>query len=455
MRPTELQFRSPKQRTAEFLKFNVTSDGRKLSFISQSQNRKRTFPSQQRFPQYRDWEQVTGKFLGPGTYNDGSSFQLLKAQPCPLIYKNQLIGKEAGRQCYQMDGNSMVYQSSYESPVVKRYNSKLNINNKSDVSINAAMGRIKLSTLKQSEMSKPDVKEKLNTLCKSFIHKRTTASRDKAQRNFNLSQIQSSNQFEEFRPQTSYMAMRPQSQMANTVNVDRIQTSHNTRVALKNKLKGENSQSLKKMSMSTNISSHHNRSRIQNQSSLTKMQQNYMSESEANESKLQSNFGDTAKYSMPLIMNQSQASIQEKQNSASKNLENLEDPEFQGKIFYAKTAQNFYNLSRGFTRTAGKSRQQKRVKIDQQIERSINILQAYGEYDNFKKYQQKINGNGQQPQLIYNNPQNHQLFDNNNYNFNQSVAQQNNRISNTSAADQNRSRTKSQNNMSSLSIVHP
>ena len=52
-----------------------------------------------------------------------------------------------------MDGNSMVYESSYESPVVKRYNSKLNVNNKSDVSINAAMGRIKLSTLKQIQVT--------------------------------------------------------------------------------------------------------------------------------------------------------------------------------------------------------------------------------------------------------------------------------------------------------------
>lgn len=45
--------------------------------------------------------------------------------------------------------------------------------------------------------------------------------------------------------------------MANSaaVAVDRVQTSsHNARVALKNRLKADNSQSLKKMSMSTNIS---------------------------------------------------------------------------------------------------------------------------------------------------------------------------------------------------------
>ena len=53
------------------------------------------------------------------------------------------------------------------------------------------------------------------------------------------------------------------------------------------------------------------------------------------------------------------------------------------KIFFAKTAKNFYNLAKGYWRPTKKAN---KVKIESSIQKSINILQAYGEYDSFKDY---------------------------------------------------------------------
>jgi hypothetical protein len=53
------------------------------------------------------------------------------------------------------------------------------------------------------------------------------------------------------------------------------------------------------------------------------------------------------------------------------------------RVFFAKTAQNFYNMAKGYWRPKSKER---KLKLKNQIEKSINILQAYGEYDNFKDF---------------------------------------------------------------------
>lgn len=66
----------------------------------------------------------------------------------------QSLGREAGRPCYQMNGHQMTYEASFESPLVKKLNTKLNINNKSDVNSSAAFGNIKMSTIKRSETAK-------------------------------------------------------------------------------------------------------------------------------------------------------------------------------------------------------------------------------------------------------------------------------------------------------------
>ena len=84
MRPTDLHYRSPKQRTPAYYQVPVTKEGSALNFIPVSKNVKATFPGERRFNQYEHWERITGKFLGPGTYNDHETKLNLKAQPCAV-----------------------------------------------------------------------------------------------------------------------------------------------------------------------------------------------------------------------------------------------------------------------------------------------------------------------------------------------------------------------------------
>ena len=62
----------------------VTKEGSALNFIPVSKNVKATFPGERRFNQYDHWERITGKFLGPGSYNDHETKLNLKAQPCAV-----------------------------------------------------------------------------------------------------------------------------------------------------------------------------------------------------------------------------------------------------------------------------------------------------------------------------------------------------------------------------------
>lgn len=68
----------------------------------------------------------------------------------------------------------MVYESTFESPAMKKINLKLNINNDSAVASKAAFGRTKMSTIQESELNENNqkFKDKLNRLCSSFINRR-------------------------------------------------------------------------------------------------------------------------------------------------------------------------------------------------------------------------------------------------------------------------------------------
>ena len=52
MRPTNLGFRSPKERTAEFSFPSVTHDGRSLPYLQQSPNQPTSSSKSKRFTQY-------------------------------------------------------------------------------------------------------------------------------------------------------------------------------------------------------------------------------------------------------------------------------------------------------------------------------------------------------------------------------------------------------------------
>jgi len=67
MRPTLLQFRSPKEQTGEFLRPDVTSDGKNLQFKPKSIHS--SFPKGQRWEHIREIACRTTFKVGPGCYN--------------------------------------------------------------------------------------------------------------------------------------------------------------------------------------------------------------------------------------------------------------------------------------------------------------------------------------------------------------------------------------------------
>ena len=67
MRPTLLDFRSPKERTPAPYKPMVTRDG---STLSSSNDKSPRIGKGQRFRQYKINAKNTGYMVGPGTYRD-------------------------------------------------------------------------------------------------------------------------------------------------------------------------------------------------------------------------------------------------------------------------------------------------------------------------------------------------------------------------------------------------
>jgi len=79
MRPTDLQFRSPCERTAEYRESYVNKNGDNLEYCQDGMNkngRKSTFSQELRFKEPKFYCKYTGEsvYLGPGSYNDHESF---------------------------------------------------------------------------------------------------------------------------------------------------------------------------------------------------------------------------------------------------------------------------------------------------------------------------------------------------------------------------------------------
>jgi len=102
MRPTNLSFRSPKERTPDAYFPQVTSDGRFLSF-SPRQARGGAIGHEQRFKEYSLHSRKTGYRVGPGSYHPESD----KATPCALVYRP--LSKENTSNAYMMVGNHLVF----------------------------------------------------------------------------------------------------------------------------------------------------------------------------------------------------------------------------------------------------------------------------------------------------------------------------------------------------------
>ena len=71
MRPTNLGFRSPKERTAEYNLPSVTFDGRSLPFLNPVT--RSTMTKGKRFEQYELAARRTSSSVGPGAYDINNS----------------------------------------------------------------------------------------------------------------------------------------------------------------------------------------------------------------------------------------------------------------------------------------------------------------------------------------------------------------------------------------------
>lgn len=88
MRPTLLDFKSPKEKTPDYLDQTVTYTGQNLNFQARTLNKKGSvLPQAERFQQYQLFKggSSASSYLGPGTYNDHNSFLKLNKIPCASI----------------------------------------------------------------------------------------------------------------------------------------------------------------------------------------------------------------------------------------------------------------------------------------------------------------------------------------------------------------------------------
>lgn len=109
MRPTDLHFRSPKEKTAEFLYPQLTADGRRIPLIKSQGTTKGSFPTSHRFPEYLEIAKKTGYRVGPGAYNlNQSSIEKKFIKGTPSYHKSH-VGKNFTNNGYIYVGQSVVF----------------------------------------------------------------------------------------------------------------------------------------------------------------------------------------------------------------------------------------------------------------------------------------------------------------------------------------------------------
>ena len=111
MRPTDLNFRSPKEKTPDARYPVVTFDGRSLAYASFST--KGSFSQSKRFTQYDVEAKKTGYRVGPGAYNNVvEEICRSKSRGTP-IYKDFHGGKDVTNNGYFFYGNHLVFEPSF------------------------------------------------------------------------------------------------------------------------------------------------------------------------------------------------------------------------------------------------------------------------------------------------------------------------------------------------------
>ena len=120
MRPTELQFRNPKEKTPDARYPLVTSDGRRLNFDSILS--KGNFTKSRRFVQYDSDAKKTGYMIGPGSYDvSQKSISRTKSKGSP-IFKKYHANKDVSNNGYYYCGNQLVFEPSFVVRSKSKYN---------------------------------------------------------------------------------------------------------------------------------------------------------------------------------------------------------------------------------------------------------------------------------------------------------------------------------------------
>ena len=115
MRPTELQFRSPKEKTAEFNLPVITNQGNIL-FETVNDKIKPNFAKSRRFPNYEEHAKITGYRVGPGSYEH--EYQTIGNSPIKgaHIYKKYHRSRDVTNNGYIFIGNHLMFDASFLLP---------------------------------------------------------------------------------------------------------------------------------------------------------------------------------------------------------------------------------------------------------------------------------------------------------------------------------------------------
>ena len=112
MRPTQLHFRSPKEKTAEFNHPAVTKEGTIL-LATVCEKRHPTFAKSKRFSQYGECARTTGYRVGPGSYSPGKSTIGKTRIRGGHLYKSFHGNKDVTNNGYIFVGQQMVFDNSF------------------------------------------------------------------------------------------------------------------------------------------------------------------------------------------------------------------------------------------------------------------------------------------------------------------------------------------------------
>ena len=110
MRPTCLEFRSPKEKTPDFYSPKVNCVGKSLGFVNGSGSK--TFSQSRRFQQYEVDAKRTPCRVGPGCY-DSCKLELTKPSIGAPIYKKLQIGQDTSINGYFYTGNHLVFDKAF------------------------------------------------------------------------------------------------------------------------------------------------------------------------------------------------------------------------------------------------------------------------------------------------------------------------------------------------------